>query len=153
MITKLQFEKVLEYLQIAKDEGLTALVGGGRHGDKGYFIQPTVFSNVPDSSRLVQEEIFGPVSVVLTPFKTVDEVIERANNTSYGLWSSVFSENINTIEKCVRELKAGSVTVNYYTFPTSEMPFSGYKESGFGTDNGVEAVEEYTRTKVVYQKF
>lgn len=121
------------------------MTGGGRHGDKGFFIQPTIFKNVKDTSRLAIEEIFGPVSVVLTPFKTIDEALERANNTVYGLCSGVFSTNINTIERCVRDIQAGTVYVNNYSSYTPAVVFNGYKQSGFGTDCGVEAIEEYLR--------
>lgn len=88
---------MLKYLEIAKEENLKCLIGGGRYGSKGYFVEPTVYIDVSDESRLAREEVFGPVSVVLSPFKTIEEGIRRANDTRYGLCSGVFSENMHTI--------------------------------------------------------
>lgn len=91
-IFKRQFEKVMGFLDIAKQEKLNVLTGGARKGDKGFFIQPTIYCDVPENSRLVKEEIFGPVVCALLPFKTFEEALERANNTCYGLAAAVFSQ-------------------------------------------------------------
>lgn len=142
------------YIHHGKEtEKLDLLLGGSRFGEKGYFVQPTVFRNVPDSSKLACEEIFGPVLCVMTPWKTLDEVIQRANCTKYGLAAYVFSQDQNKCEKLVQNLLAGSVYVNMLGLASPHVPFGGYKESGFGRDNGEEAVLEYTQIKSVYQYF
>lgn len=92
-------------------------MGGERHGDKGFFIKPTVYYNVPDESKLAQEEIFGPVLSVLKPWKTLDEVVARANNTRYGLAAVVLTNDMSVSEKLVREIQAGTVFVNTYCIP------------------------------------
>lgn len=131
-------------------EKLNCIFGGEKFGDKGYFIKPTVFVDVPDDSKLAQEEIFGPVLSILKPWKTLDEAITRANNTRYGLAAVVLSKDMTVTEKCARELQAGTVFVNTYCIPQAYIPFGGYKESGFGRDNGEEALLEYTQVKSVY---
>jgi len=152
-IFKRQFEKVLGFLEDAKKEGLKVLTGGERHGTKGFFIQPTIYFNVDDNSKLVREEIFGPVITVLTPFKTLEEALERANNTCYGLAAAVFSQNMSTCEKMVRNLQAGTVWVNTYNITPFWSPFGGFKQSGFGKDNGEDGLLEYTQIKTVYYEY
>ncbi len=131
------------------------VTGGGRPNEfsKGYFIEPTIFINVPDDSKLSREEIFAPVLVVLKPFKTAKEALQRANDTQYGLASGVFTSNMNVAEYFTRNLQAGTVWVNFYNMTAYNVPFGGMKQSGFGRDNGETAVEEYSTTKAVYQKF
>jgi len=150
-VNKMQFDKILGFINHGKNvEKLTVLCGGEKVGNKGYFVQPTVFANVPDDSKLAQEEIFGPVLCVLKPWKTIDEVIQRANNTKYGLAAVVITNDMATSEKMVKSIDAGTVYVNCYCIPQSFIPFGGYKESGFGRDNGEEAILEYTHVKSVY---
>jgi aldehyde dehydrogenase (NAD+) len=156
LINKRQFEKCLEYIRIGKeDEKLEMVTGGGRPNEytKGYFVEPTIFINVPDNSRLSTEEIFAPVLVVMKPFKTAKEALKRANDTSYGLASGVFTSNMNVAEYFVRNLQSGTVWVNFYNMTAYNVPFGGMKQSGFGRDNGETAVEEYSTTKAVYQKY
>lgn len=146
--------KILGFFDHAKNvEKLECLMGGERWGDKGFFIKPTVYVNVDDKSKLAQEEIFGPVLCVLKPWKTLEEVIERVNNTTYGLAGVVITKNMAVSERLVREIKAGTIFVNTYCLPMSFIPFGGYKESGFGRDNGEEAVLEYSQIKAVYYQF
>ncbi|KAL4432607.1 hypothetical protein ABPG74_004900 [Tetrahymena malaccensis] len=150
-VNQTQMNKILGYLDHAKNvEKLECIMGGERWGTKGYFIKPTVYINVDDNSKLAQEEIFGPVLCILKPWKTVEEVIERANNTKYGLAGVVITKNMSLSDKLIREIQAGTIFVNTYCIPQSFIPFGGYKESGFGRDNGEEAILEYTQVKAVY---
>lgn len=154
LINQKQFDKCLDYIKHGVEvEKLNLLTGGKRQGNKGYFIEATVFENVPDSSKLAKEEIFGPVVCVMKPFKTVEEAITRANNTPYGLASSVFSSDMNKIEMFTRQSNAGSIWVNLFNVNPYYAPFGGMKMSGFGRDNGLEGVLEFTTLKTVYNKF
>ncbi|EAR93884.1 NAD-dependent aldehyde dehydrogenase family protein (macronuclear) [Tetrahymena thermophila SB210] len=151
LVSKLQFDRVMSYITHAKEvEKLQCFMGGERWGNKGYFIKPTIFINVDDNSKLAREEIFGPVLVVLKPWKTFDEVIKRANDTNYGLAAYAVTQNAGNVEKFVREVKAGSFYINQGALSAHQMPFGGYKESGFGKDNGEEGLLEYTQLKSVY---
>jgi len=123
-------------------------VGGKRIGTKGYFVEPTVFSNVTDDMRIAKEEIFGPVQCILK-FKTIDEVIERANRTNYGLAAGVLTKNIDDALTFVNAAEAGSVWVNCYNAPWTPAPFGGYKESGIGRELGEEGLNLYLETKTV----
>jgi len=150
LINKKQFDRVLNYIKIGKEEKLNLATGGKRLFDKGYFVEPTIFSHVPDSSKLAIDEIFGPVLVVLTPFKNIKESLERANNTKYGLGAAVFTSNMSTAEYFVRNIDSGTIWVNCYNLSPFNIPFGGMKESGFGRDNGYEAILEFTTTKAIY---
>lgn len=142
------FNKVLGYIESAKKEGAKLEVGGERIGTKGYFIQPTVFSNVTDNMKIAKEEIFGPVQSIFK-FKTIDEVIERANNTCYGLASGVVTNNINNALVFAQAVEAGSVWVNCYDAVVPQAPFGGFKMSGSGRELGEDAMELYLETKTV----
>ena len=108
-----QFDKILGYIQSGREQGATVVAGGGRHGTRGYFIQPTVFSGVEDDMKIAREEIFGPVQSILK-FKTLDEAIERANKTNYGLAAGILTRDINNATKFSQAVQAGSVWVNCY---------------------------------------
>ncbi|KAF8937635.1 aldehyde dehydrogenase [Dissophora ornata] len=150
MVDRAQFEKVMTFIEEAKTEvEADLLVGGKRCGDKGYFIEPTVFYNVPETSRLATEEIFGPVLSVMKPFVSLDEVLERANATPYGLASGVWTKDLTKAEHCIQELETGVTWVNCYNLCSSHLPFGGVKQSGFGKDLGTEALGEYTTVKAV----
>ncbi|GAA5874298.1 hypothetical protein JCM8547_007556 [Rhodosporidiobolus lusitaniae] len=151
-VSKVQFDKILEYIESGKREGARLLTGGSRHGSKGYFIQPTVFADVDMSMRIAKEEIFGPVASILK-FKTEEEAIEVANGTDYGLAGAVHSQNITTVNRVVRRLKAGTVWVNQYVMLSHQVPFGGYKQSGWGRDLGLEALEGYLQTKSVHYSY
>lgn len=146
-----QFQTVLDYIKIGKETDLKVLTGGNRIGTKGYFVEPTVFYDVPQSSQLTREEIFGPVAVVL-PFKSIDELIEKANDSEYGLASGIHTEDINKAFYVADRLDAGSVWINTYNDLQQNSPFGGYKESGIGREMGLEALDNFTQTKLVRVK-
>ena len=123
-------------------------IGGQRHGDKGYFIQPTIFSNVTDDMKIMKEEIFGPVCSI-AKFKTVEDAIHVGNTTTYGLASALHTTNLKTAITVSNALKAGTVWVNQYNIIHHQVPFGGYKESGIGRELGEAALANYTQTKSV----
>lgn len=143
-----QFQKILGLIESGKKDGAKVAYGGQRHGNEGYFIQPTVFSNVTDDMRIAKEEIFGPVQSILK-FKSIDEVIKRANATTYGLAAGVITNDINKALKIVNSIKAGTVWVNSYDVLTPQTPFGGFKQSGIGRELGEYALKEYTEVKTV----
>ncbi|QPG74156.1 hypothetical protein FOA43_001480 [Brettanomyces nanus] len=146
-----QFQTVLDYVKIGKESHLKVLTGGNRIGKRGYFVEPTVFYDVPQSSRLTKEEIFGPVAVVL-PFKSIEELIEKANDSEYGLASGIHTEDINKALYVADRLEAGSVWINTYNDLQQNSPFGGFKESGIGREMGAEALDNYTQIKLVRAK-
>ncbi|GAB3271446.1 aldehyde dehydrogenase family protein [Kineosporia babensis] len=145
--SKEHFERVSSYLEIGKAEG-TVVTGGGRVGDKGYFIQPTVISDLAEDARVIKEEIFGPV-VVVTRFKDEDDVIRQANDTRYGLAAGVWTGNVAQAHRVANKLQAGTVWVNTYGIFDPSMPFGGMKESGWGREMGHEVLHDYTDVKTV----
>lgn len=148
VISKVQFDKILNYIKVGKEAGAVCVTGGERIGTKGYFIQPTIFTNVTDDMVIAKEEIFGPV-VCVFKFKDIDEVIQRANSTTYGLASAVFSNDMNIIMKVTSSLQAGTVWVNAYDLVHNAAPFGGFKQSGFGRELGEYGLHEYTEVKNV----
>ncbi|KAJ0890329.1 putative aldehyde dehydrogenase (NAD(+)) [Helianthus annuus] len=143
-----QFEKILWYIRSGIESNATLECGGERIGSQGYYIQPTVFSNVKDDMLIAQDEIFGPVQTILK-FKDVDEVIKRANTTRYGLAAGVFTKNIDTANTLTRALRVGTVWVNcYYVFDVT-IPFGGYKMSGYGREKGIYNLHHYLQVKAV----
>jgi len=147
-IDQVQFDKILSLIESGKKEGAKLECGGGRHGDKGFFIQPTVFSDVKDNMRIAKEEIFGPVQQLLK-FSTVDEVIERANNTTYGLAAAVFTKDLETALYVSNSLRAGTVWINCYDVLTAQAPFGGFKTSGCGRELGEYGLQQYSEVKTV----
>ncbi|PWI71891.1 aldehyde dehydrogenase [Purpureocillium lilacinum] len=147
-VSKQQFDRIMNHIQSGKDDGAKVEAGGGRHGSEGYFIQPTVFSNVSPDMKIMQEEIFGPV-VVLCKFETEEEAVRAANDSRYGLAAGVHTTNINTAIRVSNALKAGTVWVNNYNMITQSIPFGGMKESGFGRELGKYALSSYTQVKSV----
>lgn len=146
-----QMNKILDLIDSGKKQGAKLMTGGGRHGDQGFFVQPTVFADVKDDMRICKEEIFGPVMQILK-FKTLDEVIERANNTEYGLAASIFTKNVDTAIQVSNSLRAGTVWVNCYDNFDVAAPFGGYKQSGYGREKGEYALSNYTEVKCVTVK-
>ncbi|KAK9060760.1 hypothetical protein SSX86_021466 [Deinandra increscens subsp. villosa] len=145
---KKQYEKVLSYIEHGKKEGATLVTGGKPFGDKGYYIEPTLFTNVTDDMTIAKNEIFGPVISVLK-FKTMEEVIKRANSTKYGLVSGVMTKNIDIANTVSRSIRAGAVWINCYLAVDRDAPHGGYKMSGFGREQGLEALEHYLQVKTV----
>lgn len=146
IISKLQFNKVLNYIKSGKDEGATVVTGGDRCGEKGYFVKPTVFADVKDTMTIAKEEIFGPV-VSVFKFKEINEAIKRANDTPYGLAAGIYCNDINTILPLAHALEAGSVWVNCYECVFNQSPFGGFKQSGIGRELGEYGLHEYTEVK------
>jgi len=140
--------KVLGYIESGKQEGAKLETGGNRIGTTGFFLEPTVFSNVTDNMKIAREEIFGPVQSILK-FKTLDEVIERANNTKYGLAAAVITKNIDTALTFAKAVEAGSVWINCYDAVVPQCPFGGYKQSGSGRELGENGIELYLETKTI----
>ena len=124
-----QFHKIMSYIDKGKSEGATCLTGGSRVGNKGYFIEPTVFDNVSDDMAIARDEIFGPVMSIL-PFKNVDEIIDRANNTCYGLAAAVWTKDVQKAHRFAASVRAGTVWVNCYDVFDAAAPFGGFKMSG-----------------------
>lgn len=148
-IDETQFKKILDLIESGKKEGANLVAGGDRYeGLPGYFIQPTVFANVQDSMTIAREEIFGPVQQLIR-FKSLDEVIERANNSEYGLAAAVFSKDIDKINYIIQGLRAGTVWINTYNILSAQAPFGGYKMSGHGRENGEYGLKAYTEVKSV----
>ena len=134
----------------AKKRGAEILAGGARHGNQGFFFAPTVVANIPDDSRLMTEEPFGPVAPI-TPFKTFDEVVARANALPFGLAAYTFTSSTRTANLISDALESGMVGVNSLAISTPETPFGGMKESGYGHEGGIEGLEAYTQKKLVVQ--
>jgi len=145
-----QFNKILNYIKIGQEEGASLRVGGQRSGDTGYYVEPTVFSDVKDSMKIAREEIFGPVQCIMK-WSKVDEVIARANDSNYGLASGIFGRDITTINTITRSLKAGTVWTNCFNVYDAAVPFGGYKDSGLGREKGEYALKNYSQIKAVYQ--
>ncbi len=148
-----QFQKVLEYIDIARSEGATAVLGGAR-GDapecgKGWFVQPTIFTGVHNGMRIAQEEVFGPVLSVIR-FKDEAEALQIANDVRFGLAAAVWTKDIGRAIRMSEKIQAGTVWVNTYRAVSFMAPFGGYKDSGLGRENGADAVKEYLQTKSVW---
>ncbi|CAN6455910.1 unnamed protein product [Victoria cruziana] len=147
-IDKKQFERVLSYIEHGKREGATLLTGGKACGDVGYYIEPTIFANVKDDMIIAKEEIFGPV-MSLMKFKTIDEAIEKANMSQYGLASGIVTKDINVANTVARSLQAGIVWINCYMALDPDCPCGGYKMSGFGLNHGLHALDNFLQVKSV----
>ncbi|KAJ6157186.1 Aldehyde dehydrogenase [Penicillium chrysogenum] len=150
-VSQLQFDRVMEYIKHGKKEGATLALGGERHGNKGYFIQPTVFTDVKSDMKIAQEEIFGPV-VAITKFKDEAEAIKIGNDSIYGLAAAVHTKNVNTAIRVSNALKAGTVWINNYNLISYQAPFGGFKQSGIGRELGSYALENYTQIKAVHYR-
>ncbi|MFN2425918.1 MAG: aldehyde dehydrogenase family protein [Candidatus Binatia bacterium] len=148
-VSEEQFTKILGYIEAGKSGGAKLVTGGKRAHDKGYFLQPTIFSGVKPDMKIACEEIFGPVVSTLT-FRDVDEVVEAGNATNYGLAAAVWTRDISKAHRVARALRAGTVWVNTYNTFDAGVPFGGYKESGVGRELGSQALDLYTQTKAVW---
>ncbi|MGH9580923.1 MAG: aldehyde dehydrogenase family protein, partial [Terriglobales bacterium] len=152
IVSEQQMNSVLEYIEAGKKEGAKLVAGGNRvsvDGGKGYFLEPTVFDDVDNQMKIAQEEIFGPVLATI-PFDDVEQVAELANQNIYGLAAAVWTNDIRKAHAVARRLKAGTVWVNAYNLYDVALPFGGYKQSGFGRELGMHAIEHYTELKSVW---
>jgi len=155
VVSKTQLDRVVDYFAIGRDEGARVLVGGERlvTGElaNGYFVAPTIFTDVRDEMRVAREEIFGPV-VSAIAFDDVDDLITRANATSFGLGSGVWTQNVTKAHRFAKAIRAGSVWINCYNLMDPAVPFGGYKMSGYGREGGVDHLDEFLETKAVWIK-
>jgi phenylacetaldehyde dehydrogenase len=150
LISQKQLKRVLGYLEQGKSDGAEIVTGGHRLDRKGYFVHPTVVTNLdPDTSRLFQEEIFGPVVTIL-PFDDEDEAVALANNSTYGLASTVWTKDLGRAHRLAKRIKAGTVGLNCQFQYDHSMPFGGYKQSGWGHESGKAGLETYLQTKIVW---
>ena len=143
-----QFDKVMRYIESGKREGAECLIGGDRYGNRGYYIQPTVFDRVSDDMEIATDEIFGPVMSIL-PFKDLDEVVARGNKTMYGLAAAVWTRDVAEAHRVANSLRAGTVWINCYDVFDAAAPFGGFKMSGIGRELGEAALANYTELKTV----
>jgi len=149
LVSQDHLKKVIQYIEIAKQEGATLAIGGKRMDLPGFFIEPTVFTDVRDDMTIAKEEVFGPVMSLLT-FHDEDEVIARANDTPYGLAAGVFSRDIARAHRVIGKIEAGTCWINTYNITPVEMPFGGIKQSGLGRENGFAGLDYYSQLKSVY---
>lgn len=153
LINRTQHEKVTGYIEIGRAEGATLHCGGGvprlQGLEGGFFVEPTIFTDVRDGMRIAREEIFGPVMSVLG-FTNEDEVVARANDTEFGLSAGVFTRDLPRAHRVVRDLQAGTCWINHYNLAPAEVPFGGYKQSGIGRENALAALGHYSQLKSVY---
>ncbi len=147
-VDKTQLDKVLGYIEVGKKQGAQCVTGGGRWGQKGYYVEPTLFTEVKDDMTIAQEEIFGPVMSILR-FKNLDDIIERANKTCYGLAAAVWTRDIAKAHYVASKIKAGTVWVNCYDVFDAAAPFGGFKQSGVGRELGERGLDAYTEWKTV----
>ncbi|MEV4570965.1 aldehyde dehydrogenase family protein [Nonomuraea sp. NPDC049419] len=148
LVSDEQLRRVTGLLDSGRDEGARAVAGGARHGERGYFVEPTVLTDIRPDMRVVREEIFGPV-VVASPFSDLDEIAAQANDTPYGLGAGIWTRDISKAHALASKIRAGTVWINCYNVFDAALPFGGYKQSGWGREMGHEALEAYTEVKSV----
>jgi len=148
IISDVQFRKVLDYIDSGRKDGANVVTGGEKLPQKGYFVKPTIFTNVTDEMKIAKEEIFGPVVSILK-FRELNDALKRANNTHYGLAAGIYCNDINKVLPLAHALEAGSVWINCYEIVSNQAPFGGFKQSGFGRELGEYGLHEYTEVKNV----
>jgi phenylacetaldehyde dehydrogenase len=148
LVSEQQMQRVCGYIKSGVEQGATVATGGGRAGDNGYFVKPTVLVGARQDMRVVQEEIFGPVVVAL-PYDDIDEVVRLANDTMYGLAASIWSNDLSRVHRLIPRIKAGTVWVNCHSMLDASLPFGGFKQSGIGREMGRAALDLFTETKAV----
>jgi len=146
-----QFDKVMSYIDSGRKEGAKLVAGGNRVGNRGYFIEPTVFADVKDDMKIAREEIFGPVMSIMK-FKSIDEVVDRSNRSEYGLAAAVWTRDIGKAHAIANRVRAGTVWVNCYDVFDAAAPFGGFKQSGIGRELGEYGLQQYTEVKTVTVK-
>ena len=146
-----QFDKVMSYIESGKQQGAKLMCGGERVGDRGYFVAPTVFADVQDNMKIAEEEIFGPVMSIIR-FRDMDDLVERANKTMYGLAAGVWTRDISKAHAVANGVRAGTVWVNCYDVFDAAAPFGGFKQSGIGRELGEYGLQQYTEVKTVTVK-
>ncbi len=147
-VDQAQFDKIMKYVEYGKQDGAKCLTGGKRFGSKGYYVEPTLFADVTDDMRIATDEIFGPVMSVLK-FSDVDEIVDRANNTEFGLAAAVWTRDIAKAHRFAAKVRAGTVWVNCYDVFDAGAPFGGFKQSGIGRELGEAGLANYTESKTV----
>lgn len=148
-VSKEQFDKILGYIDSGKQEGAKLVTGGERCGKRGYFVKPTIFDAVDNNMKIAREEIFGPVVSAIT-FDDVSDMVRQSNSSIYGLAAAVWTRDIKKAHRLARDLKAGTIWVNTYNTFDAASPFGGFKQSGFGRELGIHALELYTQVKSVW---
>lgn len=154
-VTRAQYDRILSYIEMAKADGAVVVSGGGKHtpaaskNKDGYFVEPTVFTGTPDSSRIAREEVFGPVVVIL-PFSDEEDAIRRANDTTYGLGAAVFTRDLTRAHRVAAEIESGMVWINSSQDCDPRIPFGGVKQSGIGRELGEAGLEAYSQVKAVH---
>jgi phenylacetaldehyde dehydrogenase len=148
LVSEEQLNRVCGFLESGRSEGAKAVVGGGRHGDKGYFVKPTVLVDTNENMKVVREEIFGPV-VSAIPFTDYDDVLRQANDTVYGLAAGIWTKDVAKAHRLASQMRAGTVWINCYNVFDAALPFGGYKQSGWGREMGHDVLELYTEVKSV----
>jgi phenylacetaldehyde dehydrogenase len=148
LVSKVQQARVCSYIAAGREGGAELVVGGDTPDSGGFFVNPTVFVNARPDMKIVREEIFGPVLVAM-PFDDVEEVVARANDSCFGLAASIWSRDVSTVHRLAPRLRAGTVWINCHNVIDAALPFGGFKESGWGRENGMEAVRSFTETQAV----
>jgi len=148
LVSEEQLRLVTGYMESGEAEGATALAGGGRYGERGYFVEPTVLTNTRPDMKVVREEIFGPV-LVAAPFTDLNEIAAQANDSEYGLGAGIWTRDISKAHALAKKLRAGTVWINCYNVFDAALPFGGYKQSGWGREMGHEVLNSYTQVKAV----
>lgn len=148
LVSDVQQQRVLAYVESAQADGATLAAGGGAHGSEGFFVEPTVIIDPSASTRVSREEIFGPV-LVATPFDNIDHLADLANDTVYGLSAAIWSRDLSAAYRLSRRLRAGTITVNSGMVAGPNLPFGGFKQSGWGREGGQEGLDAYLETKTI----
>ncbi len=149
LVSRNQMNTVMDYIDIGKKEGACVAYGGQRVGDKGFYVSPTIFTDVKHEMRISQEEIFGPVASII-PFEDEEDAIHIANGTAFSLAAGIWSADVTRIHKVAHELKAGTVWINTYGYTDVRLPWGGTGESGFGREHGEAALENFTEPKTIW---
>jgi phenylacetaldehyde dehydrogenase len=147
LVSDEQLRRVTSYLDSGREQGATAITGGARYGDQGYFVEPAVLTNTSPDMKVVRKEIIGPV--VAAPFQSIDDIAAAANDSDYGLGAGIWTQDISKAHALAKKIRAGTVWINCYNVFDASLPFGGYKQSGWGREMGHEVLEAYTEVKAV----